>query len=417
MEYFPEVRFQCQYCAVGCCSRFEVTVNEEERKRIEGFRMTDVPPPEVCFLPQPDGKGYLLAKDPETGNCVFADGNRCKIHTRFGYAMKPLSCRIFPLHLQQWSDGKTSAEYRFVCPGVASAKGKTRAEEHKDIAKLMRELQGRSKVVDAAYSAENPAPLEKIRMVHQAFRELLHDESEPLALRLYGAARILAFHSSREMHSAISGAGKEFAADAVAFFRKAEDPLKQELAQGKIDALVRANFRNLVCGYLRSDLPGAGALKDRLRRTWTLFRISSGLDTLQALHKDAPAVPGTMLPWKNARFTLTPEAKEIFRMFFYGKLDAMHFCGGMTHFFHYEDGLRHLLLAAPVTFSLAAGYAWSREDTLITAEDMRRSVVLTDATFGRSPFFRLRIAQRWIRHLSNPAAFAGLLQGGICDGI
>ena len=291
------------------------------------------------------------------------------------------------------------------------------AEEQKEIGKLQRELQGRTRVVDTAYSAANPVPLERVRMVHQAFRELLHEESEPLPLRLYGAARILAFHSTGEMHSAIANAGKEFAEDAMAFFHKAKEPLCQELSQGKIDPLIRANFRNLVCGYLRSDAPGAGAIKDRLRRSLTLFRISAGLDTLQALHGDAPALPGTMLPWKNARFTVEPEAKEIFRMFFYGKLDSMHFCGGMTHFFHYEDGLRHLLLAAPVTLSLAAGYAWSREENGITAGDMRRSIVLTDATFERSPFFRLRMAQRWISHLSRPASLAGILQGGICDGI
>ena len=187
MEYFPEVRFQCQYCAVGCCSRFEVTVNEEERKRIEGFRMTDVPPPEVCFLPQPDGKGYLLAKDPETGNCVFADGNRCKIHTRFGYAMKPLSCRIFPLHLQQWSDGKTSAEYRFVCPGVASAKGKTMAEEQKEIANTLSDMFDKERrVKEIAEAVIEQIDTMKKAILARAFRGELgtNDPNEESAIEL-----------------------------------------------------------------------------------------------------------------------------------------------------------------------------------------------------------------------------------------
>lgn len=40
---------------------------------------------------------------------------------------------------------------------------------------------------------------------------------------------------------------------------------------------------------------------------------------------------------------------------------------------------------------------------------MQRTIRLLDLTFGRSPFFRMRVARRWIRHLARPGRYAGLL--------
>ena len=42
-------------------------------------------------------------------------------------------------------------------------------------------------------------------------------------------------------------------------------------------------------------------------------------------------------------------------------------------------------------------------------EAMQRTIRLLDLTFGRSPFFRMRVARRWIRHLARPGRYAGLL--------
>ena len=51
---------------------------------------------------------------------------------------------------------------------------------------------------------------------------------------------------------------------------------------------------------------------------------------------------------------------------------------------------------------------WRPED-VIGREAMQRTIRLLDLTFGRSPFFRMRVARRWIRHLARPGRYAGLL--------
>ena len=61
----------------------------------------------------------------EDGSCVFlSETGRCRIHERFGYAAKPLPCRLFPFVLvpagDHWRVG-----LRFACPSTAANKGRS----------------------------------------------------------------------------------------------------------------------------------------------------------------------------------------------------------------------------------------------------------------------------------------------------
>ena len=105
----------------------------------------------------------------------------------------------------------------------------------------------------------------------------------------------------------------------------------------------------------------------------------------------------------------SPEAVAVFEMFFFGKLDSMHFCGTKIQRFDYVTGLRHLLHSAPCAFAMAAAFAVARDRKRVEFADMHRAVRLLDFTFGRSPFFRMRLARKWIDNLARPRRFAGLL--------
>lgn len=410
LDCYGATRFACQGCERGCCTLFEIAVSAEEREAMLRMSLPDAPPKEKWFEPHPSG-GFRMAKDPVTGRCVLLGADhRCKIHVVYGYSAKPLSCRVFPLHIQHWTDGHVSAEYRFICPAVGGNQGKSLADTLPSLRQLADGMAKRRPAGSAVYSAANPVGLERIRHVHAAFEALLHDKTSSWKLRLYTAARILDFHSKRAMREAIASAGAEFERDAVEFAGKARSALEKELSDGTVNALTRTNFRNLMCGFLRDDDPeSARGIRFRVERAWTQFRLVTGSGLLSELNVSAPALPGKMLPWRGKYRAMDAGAERVFDTFFFGKLDSLHFCGGMVHNYSYEEGMKLLLLAACAAFSLANASAAENGAGAIRECDMLRAVRLLDFTFARSPFFRLKSVRKWIAQLAKPEHYAGIL--------
>ncbi len=409
----PEQRTRCMSCERGCCTLFEVLLTQTEAERLMALRLPGVPQEfNRCFAPS-DQPGEVAVRRGEDGRCIFAEGRLCKIHNSPGMAAKPLSCRIFPLHIQHWADGGVSASYRFICPAVGRRDGNRLGDQLDEVAILSRQLGNRRGVNDCIYSASNPVPLVTVRKIHAGFRLLLRDETLPLAVRLYAAARILDFHDNEAMHQAIREADDSFATDLTAFVSRARPELENELRNGRADALVRSRFRSLLCGYLRDDRPEDAAFRRRLNRAKVHLRVFSGIGVLAELNPAAPHVSILCIPNIARRLPLTTEAVELFREFFYGKLDTMEFCGTQIQRFDYTTGLRHLLLAAPAALVLAAAFAADAGKNHVGFDAMHRAVRLIDFTFGRSPFFRLRLARGWIRKLTRPADFAGLLNSAL----
>lgn len=405
-DMYPEQRFRCLGCAGGCCDRFEIALAPGEAQAVEALRIPGAPPFDACFTPAPGRDELILNKDAGH-HCVFAEGTLCKIHSLRGYAAKPLACRIFPFHIEHWRDGRVSAELRFICPAVGIPDGKRSGDMLDELGILARQLGLRRGANNCVYSEANPAPLETVRKIHRGFRALLHDARYPLPLRLYAAARILDFHTHEP--EAIRAAGDSFADDLTAFAAKAEPELTAELRGRRADALIRAELRNLICGYLRDDDILDRSLRRRIRRAFTHFRVYSGSGPMSLLNPAAPEFTMRAIPGAAAGATCSDSALEVFYAFFYGKLDAMHFCGTRCHNYSYEQGMRHLLVAVPVVFQLAACHAFAAGKTAVGREEMLRAVRLADFSFGRSPFFRLRTAKRWILHLAEPARYAALL--------
>ena len=400
--------FRCQRCRYGCCARFHITATAEEKETITRLNIPGLPPAEKCFIPEKNGL-FSVAKNPETGDCIFSGGGLCLIQKLHGFKAKPVACQLFPLHVRHWTDGEISAEYRWICPGVGVQDGK-RVSEETNLPAYARTLDRLRQKENAVFSAALDPGLPAIRAVHAGFMEIMHRQAVPFTIRLYCAMRVLDFHTSLEMQDVIRNADKNFAADARDFLQKAQEIMEQELAAAPApDALARTNFRNYLCGLLRDDDPLAKkGLRPRIMRAWKQLRIASGPGMLTELNPAAPAVPGAFFPVRKYRNT-EPDAEKIFQDFWFGKLDAMHFCGQQSHRFTYEEGLRHLMIFAILTRSLADAFAESGGRTDVTAEDMLRAVRLADFTFSASPFFRLKSSRKWLKQLSQLRAFASLL--------
>lgn len=83
--------YECQRCTACCRWPGQVKLGPEEVARISAY--LDLPEPEFIeryTRLRSDRKGLAL-KDKENGECVFLEGNACRIQ-----AAKPQQCRDFP---------------------------------------------------------------------------------------------------------------------------------------------------------------------------------------------------------------------------------------------------------------------------------------------------------------------------------
>jgi len=355
------------------------------------------------------GGRFTLQKDPRTGDCVFSGGGSCRIQSDFGYDAKPLACRVFPLEIRRWKDGRISAAYRWVCPEVGDPEGAL-LENEGSLETLARELDD-VRPADDVFSDRSPADLFRVRKIHAGFSAILHAPDIPLKLRLYALARTLDFHDRKEMAGFITSADDSFAADACDFLLKAEPVLRKELAAARRpDALLRTMFRNHLCSLLQHEEPGLGkGFSGRLSASISRFRIALGTGSIRRMNPAAPGLPGSFFPVQEA-FPAEPDAVRIHGEFLFGKFDGMDFWGRRVHGYTYCEGLRHLLAAGVQIRHLAAAFALSADRPTVSGENMLHAVQLADLSFANSSVFRLKSARKWVRFLTTPRNMVILLR-------
>ncbi|HEV8058472.1 MAG TPA: YkgJ family cysteine cluster protein, partial [Gemmataceae bacterium] len=118
--------WDCHVCG-SCCKEYVVAITPEERARIEAqsWEGDEV----VGGRPLFRKIGRFWSRQDtlnhrEDGSCVFlSEAGRCRIHERFGYAAKPLPCRLFPFALVPVGD-HWRVSLRFACPSTAANKGR-----------------------------------------------------------------------------------------------------------------------------------------------------------------------------------------------------------------------------------------------------------------------------------------------------
>ncbi len=394
-----------------CCNSFEISITPQEKERLMKFTLPDGShPDESWFFKSKNREGFhAIAK--RDGRCIFLQPEGgCLMHRTAGSPIKPLICQTFPLHISPWKDGRCSAEYRFICPGVAKKGGTLLKDQTETMTNIAGPLRDRMPINDVEYSPANPAPLATVRKVHEGIKEILHNKAYSLKLRLYAVSKITDFHALRENRDAISDVGKSFTDDAVEFFNKASEMLEQELSGVKPTFSVKLDLRILTMGYLRDD--DEDTAKSPIARFKMLCAHSifgAGGGDLQSITENAPKVSGNAFTSSPCRFDIDEDAQQLFHQYFFGKVDAMNFCGTNVHGYGYELGIRHMLLSAPVGFALAAAFAREKKSPNIDYGCMLNSVRLMDLTFYRSPFFKLALARNLIERLSTPGNFGALL--------
>lgn len=282
MPNVPPQRWSCHSCGL-CCRTLVGDLTEEERRGIDeqGWREKLGIAPYVRV-----GRGWALNKHDD-GACVFLDEqNRCRIHSEFGEAAKPLACRMFPFSLREHEHG-WQASLRFDCPSVIDSKGEPLSSHRSWLSSAAAEMPRRSRVASEVELARGmPATHDEVDALIGRVTRVLDGGQVRMTRTLIGLARATAilgeakFGSMRgarfgELLDVLFGAVESEAGRAV------EPPTVRQ--RGMLRQLAFAHAEHVSLQERRRGYPS------RLRRRWRQLR-----DSKRFRHGTGavPALPG-----------------------------------------------------------------------------------------------------------------------------
>lgn len=367
----------------------EVTPEEKARIEKQGWTPSEGVDPSAMIVPH--GATFRLGHRAD-GACVFLDGSKCRIHSRFGEAAKPRACRLFPLAFQPCGN-KLLAGLRFSCPSAAANAGPPLTGQTAELRVLAGLVVPENFGDIPAPSIAGNAPLDWpdfLRFVSRLDDILV--QCQPLAAGLRACLRWLALIRSAQFDQIT---GPE-ANDILAALTKSaiEEARKRP---GPPTGLGWMLFRSHLSNYIRTDTVADinASPRRRLVLLLNLVRFVAGLKV--ALDgQDRPIV------WTETLGSFGPvpaDAEAILTRFFRFKIQTLHFCGSGYYGMSLMEGFWHLALLYPVILWLARRQALSEGRRNIAAPDILRAIQLADHPHGYSPALDRAAARRIVRIL------------------
>ncbi len=411
--YFPEQCYKCISCG-KCCKVWDIPVTAAEKERIENLDLPGFNPEgRKLFIKIPKTKLFATAKNGD--QCVFLDqDNLCVIHRHAGEAAKPLTCRLYPLDIHNWEDGKISAMLRFDCPAVARGVGRELREMEPEILSLARELSKSEVLAGAVYNSAIEPGLRRLRIIASAYKKFMLSEDIPPLVRFFAATRMLEFHQEIENYSYITEAEEDFIDEAYDFVLRSIDDLTEAITYAPLPNISsRVTFRYLLSGFARVDEEVAESsrffLFARVSRSWSIFKFILGSGSLHEFNKKLPDTRGVDPVAAMAGVKFPKPVPNIYRQFLAARLDSMHFCGNPCFKLSFVEGMRHLIMTYPVFLAFSGMLAISAGRTEADSSDMAAAIEIIDRTFSRSRFFALRHIRNMLRKMCDFRIFPGFL--------
>ena len=187
--------WDCHVCGT-CCQEYQVTITDEERRRIEaqGWNSAADLGGYVPFRRiGPFWSRRTVLNHRPDGCCVFlSEKGRCRIHERHGYETKPLPCRLFPFVLVPAGD-RWAVGLRFACPSAAESKGRPLVEHNEELREFAAKLAEREGLQKQPDGSLVPPPFVQgmqqiswpdVHRLVDGLLDMLHNRSEPMERRL-----------------------------------------------------------------------------------------------------------------------------------------------------------------------------------------------------------------------------------------
>jgi lysine-N-methylase len=395
VRHLPVVQnWDCHVCGT-CCKEYLVTLTQEERRRIEAQGWDK--DAEIGDLPILKKTGPWWARryhltHRSDGSCIFlTEQGRCRIHERFGYAAKPLPCRLFPFLLvpagDHWRVG-----VRFACPSAAANKGRSVTEHEEALRRFAAELAQREGVdLQPGNGGLPPPALQKRQRVDwqdllrfmNAVSTILRNREDRMERRLRKCLALASLCRQSRFDEIRGGRLAEFLKIMV-------DSLDAEVPADPATLappgwVGRILFRQAVALFTRKDHgPDRGiARQGRIALLLAAWRFALGRGQVPRLHNRLPEM--TFAQVETPTGPLPDEAEEVLERYFTTKVESLQFCGPTNFHLPFWEGLEMLLLMGAVIFWVARAMA-----DLPRVEAIQRALTIVDDHFGYNRVLRAR---------------------------
>ena len=388
--------WSCHGCSDCCRGQLIIRISAEDKARIEnqGWTKADGIDPATMMV---DETGYVRLSHQSDGACVFLDSSgRCRIHSKFGEAAKPLACRLYPLVIRQVG-GKLVVGMQFSCPSAAANRGKPLAERAGELQLLAREALPKDLVDDAPppVAAAPGGEWGDFRRFVKWIDASLSADNVPIAL---GLLRTLHWLHAVEK-GRLDGITDEGADEILGVL--------SDSARGKVPGLPkdppapsrfgRMFFRTMVVEHARpitvDDMNMSGQYRWKMLRATLRFLPAGG--RTPALRENLKSVKFAEV--EKSFGPLSAESDAMLRRFFRVKIQSYQFCGRAFHDASLMEGFRSLALLYPIIIWLARWQAVSDGRKQVSDDDVMRAIAMADYHHGFSPWLRWRdklLAQR-----------------------
>ncbi len=390
--------WDCHSCA-DCC-RLVVMITDDEKRRIEALDQANDPEiaPKPWFVPAgPGSKKWTLTQRPG-GGCVFlTNGNRCRLHERFGADAKPFVCRVFPFVLvpagDHWRVGM-----RFSCPSAAANRGRPVADIEEDLMNLSRLLEQHT-----GKSAESaPPPLLKAGQqlpwpdtcrVVQALVEIVQDRRDRLERRLrkcLAVARVC----DQTQWDGVSGSRLSEFLQAVSAGVETDVPREAADVPPPDRLLGMVLFRFLLAVFAHRDrelywTSGIGKSSRRVLAAWRFVRGRGSVPRVNEF------LPETTFEEIERCSEMLPELDETLERYYVVKLNSLQFCGPTNFNLPLWAGLESLVLTLPMILWLRRAFTG-----LSPVNAVQQAIQLVDDHFGANRMLGLPHSRFLMRTLA-----------------
>lgn len=381
-------RYGCIRCG-KCCRRFHVAISQAEIDRLSALDWGDDSCVPETFANWIGGHAYFQ-RTPD-GGCVFldADSGECRMHRRFGYAAKALSCRGYPLNISSTYWGEVSVLARMDCPAVALNEGVLLTDDREAIEAVVRELGPRG-----GFSNEEllGLPRGSVACIQQTFLEIVRESADGSPGDLVCKLAAVLMHMEKLGHSFLKDTPT--LKEVLPSIRRKAGGAGTVRPDRCLGAFSRALFRQWWASCCRRDeeivSPGP---RLRLRRMFALLSLLFGRGSLRPLgleHPDIALSEVNLLSGKRDEAS-APENWECYRRFLISRLETLQFFGASYYHADIFQGLRALFLTYPLVLASARVHAVAKNHRCVIAEDVRYAVGAIDHSHGRSPLLQAKI--------------------------
>jgi lysine-N-methylase len=388
VRHLPVVQnWDCHVCG-SCCKEYLVTVTDEERRRLEaqGWDKDALIGGQPLFRksgPWWARKYHLNSRDD--GSCVFlSEQGRCRVHEKFGYATKPLPCRLFPFVLVPTGD-HWRVGIRFACPSSAANKGRP-VSAHEASLREFAALLARREGLDDKPAALRPPRLQgRLRLDWPDLLRLVDTLSSILKNRKD--------HVERRLRKCLALAelcrqarldhikGQRLVELIRIFIASLENEVPADPSTlPQPNWVGRVLFRQSVALFTRKDHgPDSGLARGRrLALLVAALRFARGRGPVPRMHKKIPETT-----FDQIEAASTPQdagVEEILERYYTIKIESLQFCGAANLGLSVWDGFEVLAL----TYPLLMWVTRAMRDVPPT-EAVTRALTIVDDHFGFNP--------------------------------